>query len=180
MKINNILWVLACITLPAIASAQNGSFTLIGKIGNLDTPATAYLDYTIRSNRRIYVTQIKSGNFTFKGTVSGAQSAWLTINKNGTGVDATTNRVLLFLEPGVINVVSPDSLANAEVTAGPVNADYCRLRTALAPVTARRALLEKELEATSPEERNSVSFKERVHKIEDTLQARQKAIQIVF
>src|SRR5579863_2999878 len=181
MRINIILLVIACIALPAIASAQNSSFTLSGKIGNLDTPATAYLDYTVGGNRRIYVTPIKRGNFTFKGTVSGAQSAYLTINKNGTGVDAATaSRVPLYIEPGVITVLSPDSLANAKVTAGSVNADYCRLRTALAPVTVRRALLEKELEATSQEERNSVSFKERVHKIEDTLQARQKAIQIVF
>jgi len=111
--------------LPAFGFAQNGSFTLKGKVGNLGAPAKIYLTFTDSGRSRKDSSAIKNGVFEFHGSVSEPGYAQLTIDHQGVGnlirnVDALT----FYIEAGTMNVTTgADSVKKATISGSKVNAD---------------------------------------------------------
>jgi len=75
---------------------------------------------------------IRNGELVFRGTVKLPGKGTLYTKPD-------YNVIEVFIEPGEIKILSPDSLTNAVVDAGPLNKDFNKLVEMLGPVTERRA-----------------------------------------
>ncbi len=181
---NSIKFLGAIITvmLPSVLLAQSGTYTLNGKVGSLSAPAKVYLVYNgATGGRQVDSTAITNGTFSFTGTLVAPESAYLIINKKGTGINTRAiSYISIYLEPATIAVIGPDSLDNAKVTGGQINADNAKLTVVLAPVTAKMEALNKEYEAASPEQRQSKDFTDALEKKSDSLEKEQKEIYLTF
>jgi peroxiredoxin len=180
-NIKFLLGAVIAIIMPSVLLAQSDSYTLNGKIGQLPAPAKAYLMYTNAAGRQTDSTLINNGEFTFKGTIDYPLNAYLIINRKGTGVRTNgLSYIDLYLEPGMISVVSPDSLDNAKINAGHVNTDNQKLKIALMTVTKKMQELNKEYKVASDEKRKSKEFSDDIEKRSNSLENEQKAIYLVF
>lgn len=170
------------VAMPAMLMAQSGvNYTLTGKVGTLSAPAKAYLMYSTAAGRQTDSIVMNAGAFNFKGTVDNPQNAYLIINKKGDGLRSQSlNVITLYLEPGAITVTSPDSLENAKIKAGQINADNDKLKTALKPVTEKMNALNKEYSAASEEKRKSKEFSDDIEKRYEVLEKEQKQVNMAF
>lgn len=170
--------VLAALALfPVAASAQSGPFTLSGKVGTTPAPAKAYLRYVVGSSVKMDSALVENGAFEFKGSVDAPAKATLLIDKKGTGFSRSRpmSTLGLYLEPGAITVLSPDSLQNALASGTPMNVDNEKLRAMLKPVNAQMTQLMKEYQTATPEQRKDKSFEESINKRYEAIMAEQKA-----
>jgi peroxiredoxin len=166
---------------PSVLLAQSGSYTLIGKVGALPATAKAYLMYSDAAGRQTDSTAINNGSFGFTGTIDHPSSAYLIINKKGTGINTNDiSYISMYIESGTIIVTSPDSLDNAKITGGPLNADNEKLKLALASTTAKMDALNKEWQAASAEKRKSKEFSDDIDKRSDAINQEQKAVYLEF
>lgn len=169
------------VMLPSILFAQNSSYTINGKVGQLAAPAKAYLLYSNTTGRQTDSTAITNGAFTFSGALDQAKTAYLIINKKGTGINTNdVNYIQLYLENGTITITSPDSLDNAKVKGGIYNTDDAKLKAALAPVTAKMTALNKDYQSATAEQKNSKEFNDAVEKRSDSLEKEQKSVYLAF
>lgn len=172
-------WVIALMSLaiPSLLKAQTAAYTLNGTVGQLSSPAKAYLMYSTDAGRQTDSISIVNGAFKFSGTINEPESAYLIINTKGTGVySANSSYIDLYLESGNILVNSPDSIDNAKIIAGPVNADNDKLKLLLAPVNAKMAQLNKDYQAASADRRKEKDFTDNIERRSDSLEAEQKAV----
>jgi hypothetical protein len=116
--------------LPVLAFAQDTSipapFTITGKIGNLGSPARAFLFYQLGANKIIDSSLIVQGSFKFNGNVMDPGQAYLVIDHAGGGsnkLDSKTADALpFFIEKGTTTITSAtDSATNAQITGSEVN-----------------------------------------------------------
>ena len=154
---------------PLLAGAQVKTFKLIGKLGQPSSKARVYLGYNGLTERTDSATAI-NGQFVFTGQLKEPVMAYLIIKKLKAGIAEEYGHYIdLYLEPGTISVTGPDSLENAVVAGGNVNADYNELKTALKPVDEQRKALDKILEALTPEQQHSKEIIKPLHRSEDSL-----------
>jgi peroxiredoxin len=180
-NIKFLLGAVLVIIMPSLLLAQSASYTLNGKVGALPATAKAYLMYSGAAGRQTDSTAINNGSFSFTGTIDHPLSAYLIINKKGTGIKTNAiSYITMYLESGIINVTSPDSIDNAKITGGPVNADNEKLKLALAPTTAKMDALNKEWQAASVETRKSKEFSDDIEKRSDAINQEQKAVYLEF
>ena len=180
-NIKLVLGAVTAIIFPSVLLAQSSSYTLNGKVAQLPATAKAYLMYSNETARQTDSTTIVNGAFTFNGTLSAPKSAYLIINKKGTGIRSNDiGYIELYLEPGKISVVSPDSINNAKVTGGPVNEDNAKLKTALTSVTAKMDALNKDYQAASPEQRKTKEFNDDIEKRSNLIEKEQKEVYLAF
>lgn len=117
---------------PVALLAQEGSYTLKGKIGTVDAPARVYLGYKNANGSFLDSANIRNGQFEFKGTVEEPVQSTLVLSYTGVGAwGQTSESMSVYLEPGTIHIKSPDSLSNAIITGSKINADYKKLQDAL-------------------------------------------------
>ncbi|WDF77133.1 TlpA disulfide reductase family protein [Mucilaginibacter sp. KACC 22773] len=166
---------------PAILRAQTFTYTVKGKVGALPATAKAYLMRSIAGSNQTDSTAIKNGSFSFKGKIDQPESAYLIINKKGTGINIPEiSYTSLYLEKGLIHVTSPGLLDKARIAGGLLNTDNAKLIQALTPSTAKTAALEKEYQAASEEQRKSKEFSEAIDKKSSALRQEQKAVYLEF
>lgn len=132
--------------LPAMAFAQtpvetSGNFTIKAKVGNLNSPARAYLFYQVGANKVVDSALIVNGQFSFKGDVIDPNNATLVIDHAGTGIPKLDPKAAdalgFFIDKDSITVISAtDSVANAKVTGSVAEADYEKLVAQLKPINA--------------------------------------------
>ena len=109
---------------PALVFAQQGAFTLNGKIGTLNAPAKAYLNYMAEGKSVMDSAVINKGAFAFKGTVVGPTMARIIVDHTGEGLKKlgrTADNSIVYLEPSTINVSAKDSVKNVVVTGSKLN-----------------------------------------------------------
>ena len=70
------------LALPAIVNAQQ-DYVIKGKVGNLNTPAKAYISYRLNGANQLDSTAIVNGVFTFKGSVQDPANAVLVMAHKG-------------------------------------------------------------------------------------------------
>ncbi len=113
--------------LPLTAIAQEPKpFEIKSKVGNLNTPARAYLIYQLGANRVIDSAQISNGSFNFKGQIINPTPAFLVIDRNGVGLnglDSTVDNLSFFIDQGEFAINSSDSVSKAQITGSKINDD---------------------------------------------------------
>ncbi|MBO3269049.1 TlpA disulfide reductase family protein [Hymenobacter defluvii] len=145
---------------PGIVAAQKPekpvSFVLKGQLGSrLNAPDKIYLRY----GRKTDSTEIRNGHFLLKGSVDEPKRAWLYLSRDGE--KPTDYKGDFYLEKGTLTFTSPDSLKNATVTGGKLTAEYQSLFAAKQqPVYEVLKTLEKTFWAGTPEQRQSLEFKQ--------------------
>jgi thiol-disulfide isomerase/thioredoxin len=151
-------YLLLLLAAPVFAQAQAPvPFTVKGKIGTLNAPATVYL---LRDGFLDDKATLKNGTFQLTGTVRAPQSAILFLAHSGSlqGADGSSiESIPLFLEPGPIVIMSPDSLKRADVVASPLTIEYKKLLAVTEPLSkAQNPLYQQREEATKRKDMASI------------------------
>ena len=166
--------------MPALLFAQGNKYTITGRVGHLSAPAKAYL-YCSEDGLKSDSVVMKDGVFLFKGTIEDPISTYIVINKKGTGISSReVDFIEFYLEPGMIKVISPDSLGNAVISGGPLNTENEKLKKVLEPYTRQMNTLDKEYMAASPEKRKSKEFEKYYSNKSDSIEGFEKAIYLDY
>jgi uncharacterized protein DUF4369 len=105
----------AMASLPAIAFAQDGKYTVQGTVGSYNAPAKIYLQYQNKDKVVTDSVELKNGKFSFTGNIGDEpKGAYLVLNANGTG-PVYKDYKSLYIEKGVISVSSADSVYKAKI-----------------------------------------------------------------
>jgi len=180
-------WFLALAALPLLANAQTDSakFVLNGKVGNLNTPAKAYLIYKVGANQMADSSAIVNGAFSIKGNILEPEIAQLAIDHTGIGLQKLGEQknvdvLAFFLSNENITITSAtDSVKNAQVS-DLLNNESKDLKAQLSRVEEEAKKLQAEFAAASPEKQNSLAFKNALQAKAVVLQNRQKQILKAF
>jgi peroxiredoxin len=140
-----IVLIAACL-IPATVMAQNeGKFSITGKVGNLGSPAKAFLSYGAGPNAITDSVNIVGGKFEFTGTDPNMSQAILRIKHNAVpgGKD---DEFKIFLEPVPMHVVSAtDSVKYAVVKGSQVNDDAAKYKALTKSIVEKKQALFGEL-----------------------------------
>ncbi|GGB81553.1 TlpA disulfide reductase family protein [Dyadobacter sediminis] len=119
--------------LPTLVLAQGYPFIIKAKINPQKKQSKVMLWYPDPANVSGVKdsAEVKNGEFEFRGNIKFPGKAILYTMPD-------YNDLELFIESGTILIQSSDSLANAVVTAGPLNKDFAKLQKMLAPVNKKR------------------------------------------
>ena len=152
----------AALMVPMAAMAQDG-YTLKGKVGTLNAPAIAYLQYRSGNERIIDSAALNNGVFEFKGTVTGPTIAQLVL-KHSEVAPAPSKRIPLdvvsiYLENKVITLAAPDSVKKAVIKGSPLNDDNLAWKAMLKPVSDKMAALNAEYAKQSPEKQQDPAYR---------------------
>jgi len=161
--------------MPGFLLAQSSNYILNGKVGQLSSPAKAYLRY----ERQVDSAVIINGEFRLTGAVTKAYYATLIMNDKGTGYEAGI-QTQIFLEPATMSLVITDSFTKVKVTGSPLNDDNNRLRLKLAPVYEKMGAVSNEYIAASAEKKKSKQFLDYINKSNESLTKQMKAIYLNF
>ena len=108
--------ILLAILLPFCAFAQAPNFSLTGKIGTLDKPAMAYIDYMDNGVGHEDSVALVNGSFKFSGYVSGDAYARMALDHTGGGKGKavyTGDVIYFYFGKEQVSITSKDSLQNA-------------------------------------------------------------------
>lgn len=163
---------------PIVAAGQSGSYAVNGKVGNYNAPAKVYLIHQSGGQNSADSAVLKNGVFQFKGTVDDPFSATLVMDYKGAGLPNLNPQerqdVLgIYVEKGVINIQSTDSLYKAEVSGSPLNKDNEKLRDMLKSVGTEMAALNAEWAAASAAQKSSEEFKQKLMEKYEAIQTAQ-------
>ncbi|SMD03956.1 Thiol-disulfide isomerase or thioredoxin [Pedobacter africanus] len=122
-----------CITMPIIASAQQNSFTVKGRMNLSHDGEKVHLYYTSFGKSMHDSTLVHNGAFTFEGHVDAAGLAYLIA-----GTVLSTNDIDFYLAPGLTHIVTTDSLKNAKIGGNEIATDYCRLMEPVRPLQRQK------------------------------------------
>lgn len=121
-----IAFLLLCsvLALSSCTNENNDSFTLKGEIGDWSSPATLYFSYWNDGNEVTDTTQLENGAFSFTGHIGEPAAARLILDYTGEGMGqaAQAGHILyLYLENGVVELQSADSLQHSTFVKSPIN-----------------------------------------------------------
>lgn len=124
----------AACCLPLGLLAQKG-FTIKGKIGTLNAPAIAYLNYSDNGNKVADSAVLNKGQFTFTGKLSSPTQAYITIKHDTITRPrfSPQDALSLFIENADITITAKDSVSNAVVKGSLTNEEDKTLRTLQQP-----------------------------------------------
>ncbi|HVK48353.1 MAG TPA: TlpA disulfide reductase family protein, partial [Pseudobacter sp.] len=158
MKLNKI-WMLAAVAAPLSLAAQQ-SFTIKGTVAKLNPPAKAILTYKKNGERVYDSTEIRNGQFTFRGVAGGTKEAHIVVKhkeEEQNPVMRPTQDVLpLFLEEKTITIIAKDSIKNALIKGSPANDENVKVTEMLRPYYNRYEGLNKEYKE-APEDKQKDS-----------------------
>jgi peroxiredoxin len=176
-----LLFIIAAL-LPSLVFAQTGTetFTVNGKIGNLNTPAKVYLLHQIGANRIADSAMIVNGSFTITGAVLDPANAFLVLAHHGEGLDKLdklTDVSGFFLDKGTMQISSDkDSIYNAKITGSPINDENRELNLQLKSVNDDANKLAAERNSASQSQQNSAEFQRNMQAKGKALQDKQRSI----
>ena len=158
MKLNKI-WMLAAVAAPLSLAAQQ-SFTIKGTVAKLNPPAKAILTYKKNGERVYDSTEIRNGQFTFRGVAGGTKEAHIVVKhkeEEQNPVMRPTQDVLpFFLEEKTITIIAKDSIKNALIKGSPANDENVKVTEMLRPYYNRYEGLNKEYKE-APEDKQKDS-----------------------
>jgi len=148
----------ALASLPFITLAQDGAYTVQGKVGSYNAPAKMYLIYQVKDKETRDSVVLKDGQFQFKGTIGNVPiNAYLVLNEKGDGVKFKDYKSI-YLEKGEIKVNGTDKLANATVDGGKANQDNARYEALTKPIDDAQNAQDAKEKAETDEQKNSETF----------------------
>jgi len=160
--------------LPVLAFAQDGKFTVQGKMGNYNAPAKAYIQYRVAGKTIADSAVLKNGEFTFTGTIAAPGQGFLVFNPKGTGMRASDDYKSIYVEPGVISVKGQDTIEKATVAGTKSNIENEEYQAALKPVYDAYAVTEAKEKGMTDEQKNAPEYKRQSWKAEKTIEAQEK------
>lgn len=173
---------IATCLLPAAVMAQ-GKFTINAKVGNLGSPAKAYLYYGPRAKQITDSVNIVGGKFAFTGTVAGITQASIRIKhdaapaKRGVAPDA----FVFYLEPATIQLVSAtDSVKNAAVKGSKVNEEDAKYKALTKSASDKNAALMNEYYSKTPEQRKDEAYMKTVYSRDEAIRSEMDALNKQF
>ncbi|PRD57077.1 TlpA disulfide reductase family protein [Sphingobacterium gobiense] len=113
------------------------TFTISGYGKKLQEGDTLYLSYAEKGNHISESTIAVNQRFSFTGVVKHPTKANIYRNENPEVVEFTTESVSIYLEPGDIKIISPDTLTGAKISGTPLNDTLQLLHSQLATVRER-------------------------------------------
>jgi len=127
-------------------SSAGKPYTIQGTVSQQQNPATVYLRMRKAGESFVDSAQIKDGKFTFTGSLQEPGLASLMLVQKGTEKPVSMSRDMLavFLDKGVININTTDSISKATVTGSKANDDYKKLNDLLSDVNEKGAALQKQ------------------------------------
>jgi peroxiredoxin len=144
--------------LPALAFAQDGTYTVQGTVGTYNAPSKVYIQYAVKGKVTTDSVTLKDGKFQFTGSIGNApNNAYLIFSEKGTG-PAYKDYKSIYLEKGTITVTSNDLLANAKVAGGKTNEDNERFQLAYKPINDAQKVIDEKEKAATPEQLQSPEF----------------------
>ena len=138
------------VSLPALAFAQEGKYTVNGKIGTYNAPAKVYLQHRVNGKNVIDSTTLKDGRFQFSGEAVTPVSAYFCSMIKGTASIISAITASFYLEPGVITVTGDDKAASALVNGPKTNQENENYQAALKPVNDAYEALDVKQKARYP------------------------------
>ncbi|MDR0541537.1 MAG: AhpC/TSA family protein [Dysgonamonadaceae bacterium] len=158
------LFIAACCLLAALGCTQqqdDKTFTLKGKIGNLNAPAKIYLSYWSGEEHTDSIF-LNNGKFSFKDSLSFPAASRLILDYTGEGMGAAAqaNHIFyLYLEPGTVKLESPDSLQNIVFDNSPINVEHKDyLQSIGGQIQELAAKMNAKFAAATPEQREDTAF----------------------
>ena len=131
--------------LPLRLLAQSGSYTIEGQLGPQTAATKIYLDYQRGEVIAHDSADLRHGWFQFRGKVAIPTLGILVVKQRTPSPNFfALGRLWVYLEPGVVQVTSADSLDHATLRGTPLNADLHRLNLALRPSDAQLKQLRRE------------------------------------
>jgi len=108
-----------------LAGLFNNKFMINGKYGAFNSPAMAYLEYTMDGRSIVDSVKLNGGYFTFTGKASSSPvEATLIFDTKGVGRAKSLDRMTVYLEPGTIRVeTNGATVLGAQITGTPYNND---------------------------------------------------------
>lgn len=146
--------------LPAFVFAQT-TYTIKGKVGNINAPAKVFLSYRDEARQSIVDSAlVKDGAFTFSGTVNDVTPATLVLDAKGVGYanldrKAKQDVLQLYLADGITTLISADSLSKATITGSVINVDNVAYKAFTKPADDKMDKLLVEHDATPEEVRKT-------------------------
>jgi peroxiredoxin len=130
--------ILICL-IPAFSFSQSKTYTIKGKVGNYSSPAKMFLTYTYPGEKTaLDSAKIENGHFEFKGNLAMPINASLILKKTTAKIPLSKigeeNQLLLYIEPGIININGGDSLSKSTIKGGNLNKDYVNYLQKINPV----------------------------------------------
>jgi len=138
------------------------TFHLQCKVGNLNSPAKAYLMYRENGKQVFDSAQISNGAFEFKGKVIVPTEAYIRINHDGVPdnpvIKPKYDVIAFFVENKTITITGTDSIAKATVTGSKLNDENVKVTAQLKPLIAKYDGLNQEYNSQTPEKQKSKEY----------------------
>ncbi|MCU7548997.1 AhpC/TSA family protein [Chitinophagaceae bacterium LB-8] len=165
---------------PCALIAQQKEFSIKGKIGKVNAPATAYLTYRQANSSVTDSSAVTNGVFEFKGAIDEPVQGVITLNYLGTGTKGKlVHRRPFYLEATRIKINSKDSLTTAKIS-GKINVDNEKLTQALKPSSDKMAAFMADYFALPPDKQKDSSVRAVLDKKYNAIDEEQKAAYVGF
>lgn len=155
----NKVWMLAVVAAPLSLAAQQ-SFTIKGTVAKLNPPAKAILTYKKNGERVFDSTEIRNGQFSFRGVAGGIKEAHIVVKhkeeEQNPVMRPVQDMLAFFLEEKTITIVAKDSIKNAVIKGSPANDENTKVTEMLRPYYTRYEGLNTEYKE-APEEKQKDS-----------------------
>lgn len=171
------------ISSPVLVFAQNGEFTLNGKIGTLNSPAKAYLMYSADGKQVLDSAVINKGAFAFKGAVDGPTMARVILDPKGEGLKnlaRTADNTVVYLEPAVITVAAKDSVKNAVVTGSKLNDENAKYMKFVAGPLAQLKAINTEYGAAPEDKQKDPAYRKTMEERYEKAAGQMETLQASF
>lgn len=176
-----IMLLVALVAISFTSQAQE-DFTIIGKIGNISTPAKAYLSYRVGAETFLDSAEIKDGAFKFHGSVPAPMRAFLLVMHQGENVyeSEQPDGLELYLEKGAIRVSTADSIAKATVEGMALNQAYNNYKRSVEPSRKKIQALVARFQAADDAQKNDPSFMATLQNEAMAIQKEERASTLAF
>lgn len=165
---------------PSILFAQGGIYTIEGIVSGADKPVKAYLIYNAGSVTTIDSTLIANNKFVFKGSLAEPMHANLIFDHKGSGLKsinpASADVLEFYLERGVLNVSTEDSIAKAILSGSKLNFDYRAFQGLLQPAILKFNQMMTEFYARPQEQQSSAAAQAEIREKYRAINAEQRQI----
>lgn len=166
--------------LPLAAFAQDGAYTIKGKVGSFNAPAKMYLEYQVKDKVIKDSVVLKDGQFQFKGTIGAVPAvAYLVLNEKGDGLKFKDYKSI-YVEKGDINVNGGGKLADATVDGPKANQDNVKYEAMTKAYDADQDALDAKIKAETPEQKNSEAYQREISAAQKEIDDKQMNANKVF
>jgi peroxiredoxin len=183
--------VIALLLAHAVAFAQNGAYTVKGKVGKVGNPAVAvFTNLTTRTP--LDTVYLKKGKFEFKGTTEIPFLASVVLYHKGFPAPAEQGAApaprnipgrevySFYVEPGDLQIQAKDSLKNATVKGSRLNDENQQLQQAMKITDDVKKKLQDFVRNSTPDEKKTEAFEGKYDALYEELSGMQKKIQLNF